>query len=119
MQHAACPGVRIPVPRRLALVFALQLILSPPSLPRSLSLSLSLSLCSPRRQVDQTGECRAPPCTLAAVSWEDLVSMEKTGKAFLGGLGGMASERSGVWACVRGWDDTEQRRCGEFRVCAA
>lgn len=59
------------------------------------------------------GECRAPPCTLTAASWEDLVNMEQLGKAFLGGLGDLASEKSGVWACVRGWDSTEQRRCGK------
>ena len=45
------------------------------------------------------------------------MTLERTGKAFLGGLGGMASERSGVWACLRGWDDTEQRRCGKLRGC--
>ena len=42
------------------------------------------------------------------------------GKAFLGGLGGMSRKDSrsyyGVWACVRGWDEAEQRRCGVF-VC--
>ena len=26
-----------------------------------------------------TGQCRAPNCTLASVSWEELVNMEKTG----------------------------------------
>jgi len=102
-------------------------------------------------------ECRPRNCTLAAVSYEDLVYMEKigvrnyrravsishlhaqltsitctrdthkhtrtckhAGKAFLGGLGGMSSKDSrsyyGVWACVRGWDEAEQRRCGVF-VC--
>jgi len=42
--------------------------------------------------------------------------MEQLGKAFLGGLGALASDSPhshfGVWACVRGWDEREQRRCG-------
>lgn len=50
------------------------------------------------------------------MSYEDLVDMEQIGKAFLGGLGGLSSSslysQYGVWACVRGWDAREQRRCG-------
>lgn len=67
---------------------------------RSVSLCLCPSIC-----------CVDGSAVLArACTW-------RAGQAFMGGLGGMAhvtsAQHYGVWACVRGWDAREQRRCGE------
>ena len=64
-----------------------------------------------------SGQCKKPACTLKSVTYETIVRMEAKGQAFLGGLGFMSEttsdpvEEFGVWACVRGWNAQEQRRC--------
>ena len=64
-----------------------------------------------------SGQCKKPACTLKSVTYETIVRMEAKGQAFLGGLGFMSEttsdpvEEFGVWACVRGWNGEEQRRC--------
>jgi hypothetical protein len=54
-------------------------------------------------------------CSMS-LKWEELIKLERKGKAFTGGLGKAAVKNGvveyGLWVCVRDWDEEEQLTCG-------